>query len=124
MLRTLLIVLLLSALCLTACTLGEEARIQSDAIDYYVDGDIEAYKKDIRDAYEKDPDDPYAMNNMGVLYELEGDIPKAKEMYTKAIDHAGDRTVRKSSREGDKDKYLKDIAEENLERVERFKAVP
>jgi len=124
MLRTLLIILLLSAICGTGCTVGEVARIESDAIDYYVAGDIESYKKDIRDAYERDPDDPYAMNNMGVLYELEGDIQQAKEMYSKAADHAGERTVRKSSREGDKDKYLKDIAEENLERVERFKAIP
>jgi len=124
LLRTLLIIFLLSAICGTGCSSVDLGRIQSDAIDYYVDGDLESYKKDIRDAYERDPDDPYAMNNMGVLYELEGDIKKAKEMYSKAIDHAGERTVRKSSREGDKDKYLKDIAEENLDRVERFKAIP
>lgn len=109
---------------ITGCGLSETARIQSDAIDYYVDGDIEAYKAAIRDAYEKDPDDPYVMNNMGVLYELEGDISKAKEMYRKAADNAGDRTVRKSSRKEDKDKYLKDVAEENLERIEKFKGGP
>jgi tetratricopeptide (TPR) repeat protein len=120
LLRALVIMLSLSAAGMTGCTLGEIAKIQSDGIDYYVDGDIEAYKEEIRNAYEKDPDDPYAMNNMGVVYELEGDIPKAKEMYKKAADNAGERGIRKSSREGDKDRSLKEIAEENLKRIEKF----
>ena len=103
------------------CTYSQSAKKQSEGIDALVQGDVEKFKAEVRSAYQMDPDDPYAMNNMGVVYELEGNREKAIEMYKKAAQNAGDLSVKKSSREGDKDRLLRDVADENRKRVEGAK---
>ncbi len=110
------LVLLLSVV--TGCAVDKVTREQSEGIDHYVDGDLREFRAKVLSSFKEAPDNPYVMNNMGVLYELEGNLPAAREMYRKAIDNAGELEVTKSSNRTDEGKLLKDVAKENLERVE------
>jgi Flp pilus assembly protein TadD len=116
-----LFILMAVAFMASGCTYSQTAKKQSDGIDALVQGDVEKFKAEIRSAYQMDPDDPYVMNNMGVVYEIEGNREKAREMYKKAAQNAGNLVVNKSSRQGDKDRLLRDVAEENLRRAESGK---
>ncbi len=103
---------------MAGCAYDKVTRQESEGIDHLVQGDVEEFKADIRDAYSQAPDDPFVMNNMGVVYELEGDLQRAREMYGKAVENAGERRVTKSSKDGDAGRLLKDVARDNLKRVE------
>ena len=63
------------------------------------------------------PDNPYALLNLGVVYQNTGRIEKAREQYVKIILLDAKETVARSNVKGMKGKSLVDIAKENLENM-------
>ena len=63
------------------------------------------------------PDNPYALLNLGVVYQNTGRIEKAREQYVKIILLDPKETVAKRNVKGKEGKSLVDIAKENLENM-------
>jgi tetratricopeptide (TPR) repeat protein len=70
-----------------------------------------------RSALAINPDNPYALLNMGVAYETIGEKDKAIEMYEMVIALDSDERAFLSTDLLQKGKKLTDIAKENLERI-------
>jgi len=66
-------------------------------------------------AIEINPDNPYALLNMGVVYEMEGNKDKAIKMYKKLIAINPDVRADASTDPDKKGSKLVDIAKSNLE---------
>jgi len=54
-------------------------------------------KRDFYKAYLLDPDDPFTLNNLGYVAELDGDIDKAQKFYDLAAANGSDATIEFSS---------------------------
>jgi Tfp pilus assembly protein PilF len=80
--------------------------------------DINQFKSLIKEAHEKRPQDVFVMNDMGVVYELEGNIPEAKAHYQECIQKAGDTKIGTSYPAKWVGKPLKDLCAANLKRFE------
>jgi general secretion pathway protein D len=72
---------------------------------------MEYFKK----ALSINPDNPYAILNMGVIYQAKGEDEKAVEMYTRLISLDPEERAINSTDPGQQGKKLSDIAKDNLE---------
>lgn len=61
-------------------------------------------------AYLLDPDDPFTLNNLGYISELNGDIERAQRYYELAAENTSDATIDRSTREGYKGKSVAEVA--------------
>ncbi len=64
------------------------------------------------------PDNPYALLNLGVVYQNTGRIEKAKQMYQKVIDMNSQLTAKSSTDSNFKGKSLAEIAKINIQSLE------
>jgi general secretion pathway protein D len=64
------------------------------------------------------PDNPYALLNLGVVYQNTGRIEKAKRMYQKVIDMNTKLTAKNSTDSNFKGKSLAEIAKMNIQSIE------
>jgi Flp pilus assembly protein TadD len=60
-------------------------------------GDIPRAKRDLYKAYLLDPDDPFTLNNLGYVAELDGEVDKAQKFYDLAAANGSDATIEFSS---------------------------
>ena len=65
------------------------------------------------------PDNPYALINLGIIYEHDKDIPRAREMYRHVLDLVGTQTGADGI-EQTVDPALQDVARENLRQLEQL----
>jgi Flp pilus assembly protein TadD len=89
----------------------------ADGIKAFRDGDTQKFIQITKRAHEKDPNDPFAINDMGVVYELEGNKSEALAHYKEATQKAGDRVIRYSQIDRDQGKLLKVVAQENYDNL-------
>lgn len=61
-------------------------------------------------AYLLDPDDPFTLNNLGYISELNGDVERAQRYYDLAAENTSDATIDRSTREGFKGKSVAEVA--------------
>ncbi len=59
-------------------------------------------------AYLFDPDDPFTLNNLGYISEIEGQVDRAAKFYALASQQAGDAVIDQASASGLKGKRLRD----------------
>lgn len=71
---------------------------------------IEAAQKDFFKAYLIDPNDPFTLNNLGYVAELQGEIEKAQKFYELAAANATDAIVSKSTSKDLEGKTLAQVA--------------
>ena len=76
--------------------------------------ELEAAEQSFVEALNHNPNNPYAMLNLGVVYQNTNRIDQAVEMYQQVIDRNGPETVGKSTKEGNAGKTLVDLAKANL----------
>ena len=67
-------------------------------------------KKLFYKAYLLDPDDPFTLNNLGYIAELDGDVDRAQRFYQLAQEHNSQATVDRSSSDEDKGKTVATVA--------------
>ena len=71
---------------------------------------LEQARKLFYKAYLLDPDDPFTLNNLGYISELNGDIERAQRYYELAAENTSDATIDRSTREGYKGKSVAEVA--------------
>jgi tetratricopeptide (TPR) repeat protein len=89
----------------------------ADGIKAYRDGDLQTYIQYTKRAHEMDPKDPFVINDMGVVYELEGNKDEAITHYREAYETAGDRVIRYSQIDEDQGRLLRAVAHENYDKL-------
>jgi len=67
-------------------------------------------KKLFYKAYLLDPDDPFTLNNLGYIAELEGDVDRAQRFYQLSQDQKSQATVDRASNDEIKGKTVADVA--------------
>ena len=72
--------------------------------------DYEKAKKLFYKAYLLDPDDPFTLNNLGYMAELDGDVERAQRFYQLAQDQNSEATVDRSSSDDLKGKTVAAVA--------------
>jgi tetratricopeptide (TPR) repeat protein len=79
----------------------------------------EAYDEFLK-AYEKNPDSPYVLNNIGYVYEMkDGNYSKAAGFYSQALEKCTpEHTIKTASDVNMAGKPLKEVIKQNLRRVE------
>jgi len=61
-------------------------------------------------AYLLDPDDPFTLNNLGYISELQGNVDRALRFYQLSAENTSDATIERATAEEFKGKSLKEIA--------------
>lgn len=61
-------------------------------------------------AYLLDPDDPFTLNNLGYISELQGDVDRAQRFYELSAANTSDATIDRASDEGLKGKSVAEVA--------------
>lgn len=72
--------------------------------------DYDKAKKLFYRAYLLDPDDPFTLNNLGYMAELEGDIERAQRYYDLAAQHKSEAIVDRSDNESVQGKTVANVA--------------
>ncbi len=102
---------------LVGCATSPVQQQLADGIKAYRDGDTHTYIQYTKKAHEMDPKDPYVVNDMGVVYELEGNKDAALAHYKEAFRTADHRVVRFSQYDEEQGRPLKSVAHENYENL-------
>ena len=77
-------------------------------------GDYKKAEDDLNAALKAKPTNPYALLNLGALYQNTGRNEEAKKMYNKLIELNPSTTASRSNKKGAEGKKLVDIAKDNL----------
>jgi Flp pilus assembly protein TadD len=109
----------------SACTFSSQ-----DELPYDMTLTNEGYQEMLDQNYEKaeaffdlalsvNPENPYALLNLGVVYHNTGRIEQAKQMYRKVIDLKPTLKAKNSTNNDFKGKTLSEIAKKNLRAIEK-----
>lgn len=88
------------------------------AVDWKKQGDMTMYRNLVNEAYQADPNNPFALNDMGTIAESEGRYKDAEGFYNKALANAGDKRVSVSDVKADQGMLLKDLVAQNLKNIQ------
>lgn len=112
-----IIVSLLLISCSSTFEKAPDVDLSEQAFEAISAGDYEKAEALLEVALSINPDNPYALLNLGVVYQNTGRIEKAREQYVKIILLDAKETVARSNVKGMEGKSLVDIAKENLENM-------
>jgi len=115
-----IILLSLSFLLISCSSTPEKAPdvdLSEQAFEAISEGNYEQAEALLEVALSINPDNPYAILNLGVVYQRTGRIEKAREQYVKIILQDAKETVVRSNVRGMEGKSLVDIAKDNLENL-------
>ena len=119
--KALFIILLSLSFLLISCSSTPEKApdvdLSEQAFEAISEGNYEQAEALLEVALSINPDNPYAILNLGVVYQRTGRIEKAREQYVKIILQDAKETVVRSNVGGMEGKSLVDIAKENLENL-------
>ena len=116
-LRVVVILSIILASCASTPEKAPDVDLTEQAFAAMTAGDYEKAEALLEVALSINPNNPYALLNMGVVYHQTGRIEKAREQYVKVILLDSQETVSKSNVEGLEGKKLVDIAKRNLENL-------
>lgn len=85
-------------------------QLNRDGVDALKKQNIEKAKRLFYKAYLIDPNDPFTLNNLGYVSELEGDMDRAQRYYDQAQANASDAVIDKSTAEEAKGQAVAKIA--------------
>ena len=109
-----IILLLLLVGCSSTPEKAPDVDLSEQAFEAISAGDYEKAEALLEVALSINPDNPYALLNLGVVYQNTGRVENAREQYVKIILLDAKETVVRSNVEGMEGKSLVDIAKENL----------
>jgi Flp pilus assembly protein TadD len=114
------VIVILSFILVACAATSEKApdvNLSDQAFEAIAAGDYEKAEALLEVALSINPDNPYALLNLGVVYHHTGRIDKAREHYVKVILLNSQETISKSNVEGLEEEKLVDIAKRNLENL-------
>ena len=88
------------------------------ALDEIMETDYAKAEEYLVEALAENPDNPYALINMGVVYHNTDRKEQAQQMYQKAIDLEPDSRAGRASSDDDEGRPLLEIARKNLQTLE------
>jgi general secretion pathway protein D len=98
---------------------SDDVQLSSLGYQHLQTGEYQKAKEYFQKALEINPENPYAILNMGVIYEVEGNRDEAIKMYKKVISLNPDAKAASSTDPEKKGKALTDIARDNLDRLQK-----
>ncbi len=116
--KTTLLLIVLSLFfvgCASGPSKAPDMKLADDAYELLIKGDYQQAEATLEVARSINPDNPYVLLNLGVVYQNTGRIEKAREMYVRIIllnpqEVAGDSNVDEGQ-----GKKIVDLAKQNLE---------
>jgi tetratricopeptide (TPR) repeat protein len=118
MLKMLGVTFILMCLMVLGCATTPDMRLSNDALTYLEKGDYKTAEEKLTEALEINPDNPYALLNMGVTYSNTNRFKEAREMFLKVIDIGDNTRVAASNKDWAMGITLIDLAVENLSIIE------
>jgi len=106
----------ISGCCTMAIT--KDMQLSNQSLEHIINQDYAKAESDLNEALEVNPNNPYAVLNMGVVYQNTNRSDKAKAMYEKVIKLNPEETASKSNLDKFRGKSLVDIAKENLKTLQ------
>jgi Tfp pilus assembly protein PilF len=94
----------------------KDMRLVEQGYTYVEHNDYENAEKCFKDALAANPKNPYALLNLGVVYQNSGRCDVAKQYYQQVLDLGGKEVADKSPDSNIRGKPLVEIAKKNLER--------
>ena len=98
----------------------QDAYLADQGYQELVKGNYDKAEANLRVALSINPENPYALLNLGVLYQNTGRVEKAKEMYRKLLALNPKEKAVASTRKDFDGKRLTDIARANLKMLEDY----
>lgn len=101
---------------IVGCTMGltKDMRLSEQGFDYLQAGKYVKAEKYLKEALAENKDNPYALLNLGVVYQKTGRPDQARQMYQRVIDLNPTSVADRSNIKADKGKSLVELARENL----------
>jgi len=100
-------------LALAGCASSDQ-RLANKGFYYIEDGRFTDAERVLTEAVQKNPDNPYAVLNLGTVYQRTGRFEQAREMFDRVIAMDAQENPAKRSEFVDPSKNLRQIAEDNL----------
>ena len=101
---------------LIGCTvLREDMRLSNRGLKEISKGNFQQAEKYLERALSLNPDNPYAVLNMGVVYQNTGRNEQAREMYKKVLSISSEEKAQQSNKDWAVGKDLVEIAKKNLQ---------
>ena len=115
--RLFLIASLAAALGGCAVPFTKEQQLVQDGFDHILNQQWSDAETVLLQALESDANDPYALLNLGVVYQQTGRDDQARDMYNRVIE--SDTTLRasRSNLTDERDRLLTELAQDNLDRM-------
>ena len=111
------ILLLMVLSCASSPQKSPDMELSEQAFEAIAAGDYEKAEAILEVALSINPENPYALLNLGVVYQNTGRIEKAREQYVKIILLEAEEKVMKSNVKDMEGKSIVDIAKQNLENL-------
>ena len=93
---------------------SSDQRLANKGFSYIEDGRFTDAEKVLTEAVQQNPNNPYAVLNLGTVYQRTGRFEQAREMFDKVIALDAMQNPAKRSKFVDPSKNLRQIAEDNL----------
>ena len=93
---------------------SSDMKLANKGFAYIENGQLAAAETALMEAVQANPNNPYALLNLGTVYQRTGRFDQAREMFEKVVALDPKEKPSKRSKFVDDSKTLKDIAEDNL----------
>lgn len=111
------LILIIGVVLVGCVTLREDMRLSNKGLGEINKSNFQEAEKYLQKALSINPNNPYAILNMGVVYKNTGRKDQAQEMFNKVISLSGKEKAEKSNEDWAVGKYLVEIAKKNLENM-------
>lgn len=98
-------------------TISTDMKFNNWGYDLICKGLYEDAEKYLKQALVENPENPYALLNLGVVYQNTGNPEKARVMYEKVIGLNPKSVANRSNHDGKAGKTLVELAKENLQKL-------
>jgi len=109
-----LFLFVLSTFVVFGCLGGKDVALVEKGYQQILDNKLVQAETNFKEALKVNPDNAYAILNLGVVYEKTDRIPQAAELYNKIIKRNGPERAGKSTEGEEQDNTLVQIAKNNL----------
>jgi general secretion pathway protein D len=113
-----LLILMMSVMLVGCVSLREDMRLSNKGLGEIKDGHYQEAEKYLQRALSINPDNPYAILNMGVVYYETGRKEQAREMFNKVLSIAEQEKAEQSNQDWAVGRDVTEIAKKNLENME------
>jgi general secretion pathway protein D len=112
-----IIILMMSVMLVGCVSLREDMRLSNKGLAEIKDGHYQEAEKYLQRALSINPNNPYAILNMGVVYYETGRKEQAREMFNKVLSIAEQEKAEQSNQDWAVGKDVIEIAKKNLENM-------